>query len=115
MKAKQLQDEIQALETKESHLKTQTGYLSDLNNNSKDRLSCLEEERKAMQDVIDTLTNQNKEILSELDEHVKAHEFVRKKLDRKQDVASLMNTFNRELVESRVALERNQSPLRQKF
>ena len=65
-----------------------------------------------MQDVINTLTNQNQEILSELDEHVKAHEFVRQKLDRKQDVASLMNTFNKELVESKIALERGQSPLR---
>ena len=65
-----------------------------------------------MQDVINTLTNQNQEILSELDEHVKAHEFVRKKLDRKSDVASLMNTFNKELVESKIALERGQSPLR---
>ena len=65
-----------------------------------------------MQDVINTLTNQNLEILAELDEHVKAHEFVRQKLDRKQDVANLMNTFNKELVESKFSLERNQSPLR---
>ena len=98
---------------RESHLRTQSNYLRDLNKSSNERLSYLEDEKKAMQDVVNTLTKQNEEILAELDQHVKAHEFVREKLDRKQDVADLMNTFNRELVESKISLERGQSPLRQ--
>ena len=52
---------------RDSHLRTQSNYLQDLNKSSNERISYLEDERKAMQDVVDTLTNQNQEILAELD------------------------------------------------
>ena len=66
-----------------------------------------------MEALVATLANQNREILAELDTHVEAHEDVRSKLDRKDDVASLMDTFNRDLMGSRLELERGRSPMRQ--
>lgn len=66
-----------------------------------------------MEALCNTLVNQNKEILIELDTHVEAHEDVRLKLDRKGEVAGLMDTFNRELMGSRLELERGRSPMRQ--
>ena len=65
-----------------------------------------------MEALVQTLINQNKEILIELDTHVEAHEDVRSKLDRKGEVAGLMDTFNRELMGSKLELERGRSPMR---
>ena len=66
-----------------------------------------------MEALVNTLINQNKEILIELDTHVEAHEDVRSKLDRKSEVAGLMDTFNRELMGSKMELEKGRSPMRQ--
>ena len=41
------------------------------------------------------------------------HEVVRTHLDRREEVSHLMNTFNKDLVESKQTLERYSSPLRQ--
>ena len=62
---------------------------------------------------MDTLSKQNKAALQELESHVYTHEVVRTHLDRRQEVNHLMNTFNKDLVESKLTLERYQSPLRQ--
>ena len=80
---------------------------------SKERISYLDDEKRAMEALVRTLINQNKEILIELDTHVEAHEDVRSKLDRKGEVAGLMDTFNRELMGSKLELERGRSPMRQ--
>ena len=74
-----------------------------------------------MHDLVQTLSKQNQEIIAELDTHVHAHEEVRSKLDRREEVASLMDTFNRDLMGSKLSLERDRahspysghSPLRQ--
>ena len=55
---------------------------------------------------MDTLSKQNKAALQELESHVYTHEVVRTHLDRRQEVNHLMNTFNKDLVESKLTLER---------
>lgn len=65
-----------------------------------------------MESLVETLTKQNKEILTELESHVYAHEVVRTHLNRKEEVAHMMQTFNRDLIESKLTLERCSSPLR---
>ena len=72
----------------------------------------MEDEKKAMQALVSTLESQNREILAELDQHVDAHEDVRARLDRKEEVASLMDTFNRDLMGSKLELDRGRSPMR---
>jgi len=47
-----------------------------------------------------------------MESHTYAHEVVRTHLDRKEGVMHLMNTFNRDLIESKMTLERYVSPLR---
>lgn len=65
-----------------------------------------------MESLVETLTKQNRDILVELESHVYAHEVVRTTLNRKEEVTHLMNTFNRDLIESKMTLERYSSPLR---
>ena len=66
-----------------------------------------------MEDVVAQLAAQNKAILEELESHMYTHEVVRTHLDRREEVSHLMNTFNKDLVESKQTLERYSSPLRQ--
>lgn len=81
---------------------------------SKERQVHLREERSAVESLVETLAKQNKEILLELDSHVYAHEVVRTHLNRKEEVVQMMNTFNKDLIESKMTLERYSSPLRQR-
>ena len=63
---------------------------------------------------METLTKQNRSILDEMDSHANAHDVVRKHLDRREEVRHLMNSFNRDLMNSKQNLERlTGSPLRQ--
>ena len=62
--------------------------------------------------MVKTLEQQNKEILEELESHVSAHEHVRQKLDRKTEVARMMDTFNRDLMTSTRELQSHMSPNR---
>ena len=66
-----------------------------------------------MEDLVAQLTDQNRKILEELESHAYAHEVVRTHLDRRDEVSHMMNTFNKDLVESKMALERCQSPMRE--
>jgi len=78
-----------------------------------ERQKTLLEEKRAMEELVFTLTRQNKEILEELESHAYTHEVVRTHLDRREEVAHMMQTFNRDLVESKTRLERfTGSPLR---
>ena len=66
-------------------------------------------ERQALTNLVDTLTSQNREILDELENHMKTNDRVRKQLDRKQQVGTLLDVFNRDLIESNRQVE-NASP-----
>ena len=54
-----------------------------------------------MEDLVARLTDQNRKILDELESHVYTHEVVRTHLDRREEVSHMMNTFNKDLVESK--------------
>jgi len=52
--------------------------------------------------------------MDEMTCHASAHEVVRKHLDRREEVSHILNTFNRDLMDSKQNLERlSGSPLRQ--
>ena len=108
-----LEVEVQQLTNEETSLKGQSKHLESLQNQSKERQVHLYEEKKCVEDLVAKLTDQNKAILEELESHTYAHEVVRTHLDRREEVSHMMNTFNRDLVESKMSLERYSSPLRQ--
>jgi len=53
-----------------------------------------------------TLTSQNRDIVAELESHIHTNETVRQQLDRKREVDVLKDTMNRDLMASRMNLER---------
>lgn len=76
-----------------------------LNANSKERIDNMEDEKSALQKLVDTLTGQNKEILDELETHMRTNENVRNALDRKGKVGRMLDTFNKDLIESKRQVE----------
>ena len=109
-----LEVEVQQLQNEETALKGQSKHLESLQAQSKERQTHLYEEKKCVEELVAKLTEQNRAILEELESHTYAHEVVRTHLDRREEVNHLMNTFNRDLVESKMGLERySSSPLRQ--
>lgn len=80
-----------------------------LNENTQERVEGLENEKQALTNLVDTLTSQNKEILEELENHMKTNDRVRRQLDRKQQVGTMLDVFNRDLIESKWQVE-NASP-----
>lgn len=80
-----------------------------LNENTQERVEGLANEKQALKNLVDILTSQNKEILEELENHMKTNDRVRKQLDRKQKIGTMLDVFNRDLIESKRQLE-NVSP-----
>lgn len=80
-----------------------------LNENTQERVEGLENEKQALTNLVDTLTSQNKEILEELENHMKTNDRVRRQLDRKKQVGTMLDVFNRDLIESKRQVE-NASP-----
>ena len=107
-----LEEQVRKLSEQETHLKGHSNHLEQLQLQSKERQYHLNEEKKAVEALIATLTEQNGALLQEMDSHTYAHEVVRTHLDRKEEVKHLMSTFNRDLIESKMTLERYVSPLR---
>lgn len=82
-----------------------------LNQNAQERVDGLENEKQALKNLVDTLTAQNREILDELENHMQTNDRVRRQLDRKEQVGSMLDVFNRDLLESKRQVE-NASPQR---
>lgn len=113
-KKTELEEQVRQLSEQETHLKGHSNHLEQLQLQSKERQEHLYEEKKAVEALVATLTEQNRALLEEMESHTYAHEVVRTHLDRKEGVMHLMNTFNRDLIESKMTLERYVSPLRQR-
>lgn len=97
----------------ETSLKGQSHHLISLMDQSKERQAALLDEKRCVEDLVQTLTQQNKSILQELESYSYTNEIVRTHLDRREEVSHMMNTFNKDLVESKLNLERQgNSPLR---
>lgn len=82
-----------------------------MNAASRDRVDGLISEKVALVNLVETLTSQNKEILVELETHMQMNDRVRETLDRKAHVCRMLNNFNKDLCESKRAVE-NSSPQR---
>ena len=108
-----LEVEVQQLTNEETALKGESKHLESMQAQSKERQTHLNEEKKCVEELVARLTEQNRAILEELESHTYAHEVVRTHLDRREEVSHMMNAFNRDLVESKMSLERYSSPLRQ--
>ena len=87
-------------------MKTQASYVRELNLQAGERVQALRLEKNAMEQLVSTLTSQNREIVGELESHMRVNESVRQQLDRKREVAQLMDTFNKDLLVSKANLER---------
>lgn len=94
---------------------SQLAYMKDMETKSDHRNKALEEEKRALQELVNTLEGQNETLVKELDSHVRESELVRQKLDRRGRVNELKATFDRTVNDSYINLVRTRSPVEPKI